>query len=122
MSFANRIKQLRHERRYSQSEFADLLGVKRATLGKWETGVNKPTADLLITIAQQFRVSTDWLLGHSEYKTLGEYFNSKYDTKQLAKEVRELELLDVFGRLNETGQKEALSRAKELTELRKYTL
>ena len=121
MSFAERIKQIRLERDLNQANLAEMFGVKRATVGKWETGVNKPTADLLIEIANRFRVTTDWLLGNSEYKTLGSYFDDKFDTKALAKEVRELELLELFGNLNEAGQKELLYRTKELTELKKYT-
>lgn len=122
MSFSERIKQLRVERGLNQSDLADMFDIKRTTVGKWETGVNKPTADLLISIANRFRVSTDWLLGNSDYKTLGEYFDDQFDTKKLAKEVRELEILDLFGKLNEVGQKEAIYRIKELTELTKYSL
>ena len=122
MSFADRIKQLRMERDLNQADLADMFDVKRATVGKWETGVNKPPADLLIQIANRFRVTTDWLLGNSEYKTLGGYFDDKFEVKSLAKEVRELELLELFNELNETGQKEALYRTKELTELKKYTI
>lgn len=122
MSFAERIKQLRMERDLNQEELAELFNVKRATVGKWETGVNKPPADLLMQIANRFRVTTDWLLGNSEYKTLGEYFDDKFEVKSLAKEVRELEMLELFNKLNETGQKEAIYRIKELAELKKYSM
>ena len=120
MSFAERIKQLRLERGLHQIDLADMFDVKRTTVGKWETGINKPPADLVIEIAKRFRVTTDWLLGNSDYKTLGEYFNSNFEVKNLAKEVRELELLELFNTLNEDGQKELIYRTRELAELKKY--
>ena len=122
MSFADRIKQIRLERDLNQQDLADMFELKRSTIGKWESGVNKPPADLLIIMANKFRVSIDWLLGNSEHKNIGDYFDANFDTKKLAKEVRELEILESLNRLNELGQKEAVSRIKELTELKKYTL
>lgn len=42
MDIGNKIKMIRMEKKMSQSEFADLLGINRTTLSKWENNVNLP--------------------------------------------------------------------------------
>ncbi len=61
--FANRLKELRIEKSYSQSELAKLLNVDQRTISNWENAVREPDFDMLIKITLLFDTSTDYLLG-----------------------------------------------------------
>ena len=51
-------------------EFADKLGMSRATVGFYAAGKRIPDALGVKTIAEKCNVSTDWLLGLSETKEI----------------------------------------------------
>jgi len=50
--FGLQIKKKRLERKMTQTKLAELLHVSRATVSKWETGVNMPDIQNLIEISQ----------------------------------------------------------------------
>ena len=58
-----RLKQLRTENRYSQTQIADMCGVTQATIGRYETGVAEPPIGKLLWYANQFEVSLDYIFG-----------------------------------------------------------
>ena len=62
MSIGNAIYRLRTEKRMSQEQFANLFGVSRQSMQKWENGTFKPDIDKLIAISKYFGVSVDSLL------------------------------------------------------------
>ena len=64
---AERIKELRIEKGYSQNEFAILCKVKQSCVSKWERGETLPDAEMIITLAETFNVSSDYLLGIKDY-------------------------------------------------------
>ena len=64
---ANRIGDLRRKRNLSQGELAELLFIDRSTLCKYENGTRDIPSAVLITIADFFQVSTDYLLRHNSY-------------------------------------------------------
>ena len=60
----NRLKNLRKKRGYSpQSNVAELIGVSRYSLIKYENGDMMPSAQTLIDIADFYGVSVDYILG-----------------------------------------------------------
>lgn len=60
----NRLKNLRQKRGYSpQSNVAELIGVSRYSLIKYENGDMMPSAQTLIDIADFYGVSVDYILG-----------------------------------------------------------
>ena len=61
-SFANRISKLRLEKGLSQSQLAQLLGVKRSVVSYYESGDRLPSFDVLVEMSRVFNVSTDYLL------------------------------------------------------------
>ncbi len=67
MDIGSRIKELRNSMHISQQELADKLGVDRSTIGKYETNTRIPEVKMLIQLAKFFDVTTDFLLGLSEY-------------------------------------------------------
>ncbi|MCC0643915.1 MULTISPECIES: helix-turn-helix domain-containing protein [unclassified Clostridioides] len=59
-TLGKRIAYLRNSRKLTQRKLMDIL--KFENLGKFETGGRKPNCDILMSIADYFDVSTDWLL------------------------------------------------------------
>lgn len=62
MTFGEKLYSLRTQAKISQIQLAEILGVSRQTVSKWETGSMLPEIDKLIKISDQFHVSTDYLL------------------------------------------------------------
>lgn len=60
---AERIKSLREEMGYTQSELSRLLGITRSSVNAWELGISVPSTQYIVELAQIFKVSTDYLLG-----------------------------------------------------------
>jgi MerR family transcriptional regulator, light-induced transcriptional regulator len=63
---ANRIKELRKLKGYTQKELASLLGIGQTTVANYEQGTRVPDAEKLNKIADLFEVTLDYLLGRSE--------------------------------------------------------
>lgn len=66
MTFGEKLYSLRTQAKISQIQLAEILGVSRQTVSKWETGSMLPEIDKLIRISDQFHVSTDYLLRESK--------------------------------------------------------
>lgn len=60
---ADRIKQLREEKGYTQAELAKRLGITRSSVNAWEMGISVPSTQYVVELASIFKVSTDYLLG-----------------------------------------------------------
>ena len=56
-----RIRKLRRELDLTQQEFAERIGVSRANIGKYETGISEPSAAVLSLICREFDVREEWL-------------------------------------------------------------
>lgn len=63
MNFGNRLKTLRINKKLTQQQLADLLGLTKSVISAYENGLRYPAYDVLIKIARIFKVSTDFLLG-----------------------------------------------------------
>ena len=59
---ADRLLDLRRKAGYSQEQLADLLGVSRQAISKWEGAQGRPEVDNVVKLAQIYRVSTDFIL------------------------------------------------------------
>jgi len=65
--FSERIKELRAEKGVKQSDIATLLGLTTPHYQKIEYGQVNVTSTTLLTLADYFGVSTDYLLGRTEF-------------------------------------------------------
>lgn len=65
-----KIKELRSALNISQVRLANALGVSKQCVSNWENDNIQPSIDMLIKIAQFFRVSCDYLLGLSFEKMI----------------------------------------------------
>jgi len=66
MTFNVRLKQLRQKNKLTQSELADILGLKPTAISNYESKRNEPSFDKLIALSKHFDVSCDYLLGVSD--------------------------------------------------------
>ena len=64
--FAERLKELRNERYLSQMDLALETGLSQSAITTWETGSRQPNSTAIITLANYFEVSCDYLLGVSD--------------------------------------------------------
>ncbi|GET06785.1 XRE family transcriptional regulator [Ligilactobacillus agilis] len=62
------IRDLRKEKRVSQTELAKIVGVSQTTVTAWETGKAEPSSSAVSNLADYFNVTTDYLLGRPEKK------------------------------------------------------
>lgn len=60
-----RLRSLRKSKGYTQEDLAELAGIGRPNLAKYETGKSLPSVDILIKLADALDVSTDYLLGRA---------------------------------------------------------
>lgn len=64
MSIGQKLSDLRKKKGLSQEEVADILGVTRQTISKWETDQSTPDFDKIIPICKLYGLSADELLGN----------------------------------------------------------
>ncbi len=64
-----KIKELRRKQNMTQETLANLLRVSYQAVSKWENGVTCPDLSLIVPLARMFHVSTDELLGMTQYET-----------------------------------------------------
>ena len=82
MNIVNIIKKLRTDVHMSQEQFADLFGVSRQAVQKWESGVALPELEKIIKIAKYFDISIDALVLDSDTRTTEELkFNKSLKPK-----------------------------------------
>lgn len=71
MMFGDKIAKCRKENNYTQEQLADLLGVSRQAVSKWESGTAYPETDKLIRMSKLFHCSLDYLLGDGDTDDAG---------------------------------------------------
>lgn len=63
MSFGARLQQVRKKNNLSQEGLAEMLGVSRQAVSKWELGEGYPEVDKLLILSKKLGVSLDGLFG-----------------------------------------------------------
>ena len=66
MEIANRLKQIRREKRYTQEDIAEVLSMTQQQYSRYEVGTHEIPVRHLITLCKFYKISSDWLLGLSE--------------------------------------------------------
>ena len=70
VKIAERLKALRKEKKMRQSDVANLLGIGVRTYQYYEGDEHRPDYEMLIRLADLFDVSTDYLLGRSQERSV----------------------------------------------------
>lgn len=62
----DRLRALRKQRGFSQTEVGNQIGIAQALLSKYENGLRLPPTEALIKLADFYGVSVDYILGRTE--------------------------------------------------------
>lgn len=62
MSFGENLKNVRKQRNITQEELAEILGVSRQAISKWESDNGYPETEKLLLISRTLNISLDYLL------------------------------------------------------------
>jgi len=103
MTISERIKRLRQENNMTQADLGKQLGVHQKQISAYERGINVPSTDILIKLAEVFDVTLDYLA-----------FESKGQPAKL--NIQDRELLRRFEALDKLSDNEK-SLAKEILDL-----
>ena len=125
------IKKVRKQKHMTQRELAEALGMRDAAISKYEKGIVTPPLETLKQLADVLQVPIAYLLSGSLYpQTVFHDDNGIVDVVSgVPDDVAQLvglssdnkaQLLEAFDKLNEDGQKVAVERVEELTEIPKY--
>ncbi|CDC71460.1 helix-turn-helix transcriptional regulator [Oscillibacter sp. CAG:155] len=66
MTFSEKLIRLRKREGLSQEALAEMLGISRQAVSRWEQGTALPDGGKLLPCARQFGVSVDWLLDEDQ--------------------------------------------------------
>lgn len=88
MEFKDILINLRTNKGLKQYELANMLGISRQAVSKWEVGLCKPDLDNFIKLASLFNVNLDYLAGNI-------YDNKLINYKKINK-LKKLNLLNII--------------------------
>ena len=66
MKYFERMKELRNERKETQTQVANAIGATMRQYQRYESGEQKPGLDYLMALADHFQVSLDYLTGRTD--------------------------------------------------------
>ena len=72
MSFGENLQKIRKKNQLSQEGLAEMLGVSRQAVSKWELGDGYPEVDKLMLLSKKLNISLDSLLGGENTTALSE--------------------------------------------------
>jgi transcriptional regulator with XRE-family HTH domain len=101
MAIGERIRQLRQERRWTQAELGQKIGVHQKQVSSYERGVNVPSTEVLIKMAEVFDVTLDFLA----FEAQGQPAKLNIQDREL---LRRFEAVDSLSEQEKTLAKEML--------------
>jgi transcriptional regulator with XRE-family HTH domain len=106
-SSGERVILFRKDKKLSQQELADIIGVSRGYIGDIERNRSEPSSNFLTLLASKLNISVDWLLTGE-----GEMYRSGTMTDKHAAKV-----VQMYEALNDVQQREILSALEEKKQL-----
>lgn len=91
MTFGERLKILRNEKKFSQEKLGNKIGVARTSVANYETNRNFPTSEVLEKLSDVFNVSIDYLLGKSDIRNISQEFEFAYHKETEGLSVEEIQ-------------------------------
>jgi len=88
-----RLKILRKSMKLTQTQMADLLGLKQASINKYEHGNATPVIETLKKYADYFDVSMDYIFARTDDPKGKKYGN---DPQFLANDIEKQKMLDMY--------------------------
>ena len=87
MNIGNKIKQYRENKKMTQKEIAEILGVEPATISKYESGMIEPRIESLKKLSNIFEITLDELVNDDE-----KFEISKINILEILKEQKDIKL------------------------------
>lgn len=81
-TFGERLRELRIEAKKTQEDLAKTFNVSESAVGMYERNQRTPSQEMTKVIADHFDVTTDYLMGRSDYRTakdLAEKWNEIFE-------------------------------------------
>ena len=89
MAIAERIKELRTQKKMTQQELATKVGLTYIQIGRYETQKSNPSSEVLQRLAQALDTTTDYLMNGSQ----DEAASAQLTDKELLRQFKEVEQL-----------------------------
>lgn len=70
MLYSKRIKELRLEKKLSQQELGDMIGITKVSICGYENGTRTPSLETFDILADILKTSTDYLLGRTDKRNI----------------------------------------------------
>lgn len=70
VNMGEKLKSLRLEKKLTQKQVADRIGLAISAVSSYESGSRYPSYDVLVRLAHIFHVSTDYLLGMTDKRNI----------------------------------------------------
>lgn len=96
-AFGQRLKELRIQRGLTQEEASEMFNLSVRQWQRFESGDSRPSVDMMISFAEMFHVSSDYLFfGDRKRKEIPEHIQKKFDevTRLIQELLEELNALD----------------------------
>lgn len=68
--FSTRLRELRLNKGLRQEQVANLIGVNKSAISTYENDTRQPSFEILVRLANLYRVSTDYLLGQKNSRAV----------------------------------------------------
>ena len=111
-----RLKQLREEKGLSQAQLARKINIGSDSYNKYERAGVQPAYDVLMSLASEFGVSVDYLIGNSD----NPYSNNNFETIDLLKEIERLKAENTALKLENANLKSESATLKVIVNKIKY--
>lgn len=70
VNMGEKLKSLRIEKKLTQKQVADRIGLAISAVSSYESGTRYPSYDVLVKLARIFHISTDYLLGMTDKRNI----------------------------------------------------
>lgn len=70
MNMGDKLKSLRLEKKLTQKQVADRIGLAISAVSSYESGSRYPSYEVLVQLARIFHVTTDYLLGMTDKRSI----------------------------------------------------
>ncbi len=126
MTVGERIRKYRTKKGWTQKKLGEKSNIAEPTIRRYELGKLNPKYETLEKIADALDCTPAYLMGWEEDYEFRDVPPGEPDNLEATKKwfaLKQKSRLDeAYSKLNQTGQKEAVKRVEELTQIDKYKL
>lgn len=114
MSFGDRLRKIRQDRRLSQPEVADMVGVSKSTYSNWENDKFYPKTRCFARLIEVFEISAEELIGANWKVTVSEPISDDDSKEKMVMEGNVFRMLETLFKNQYELQKRLEFRIEEL--------